>query len=445
MSFFGSVGNLAKQAANTAVGIAPYAAQALYRRKLEQQADEDRNARNLYAKNADQRAQATSAAQIAALGQKGEGLWTKPFPAEDENGPGMFQQHNVTGEVRRVQIQPPNAPRAQASPAPSSAIPDSALGVGGPSSQPTQGTPTTPKPTAVRPISKPKPSEPVVPTVNADGTRSYTPRSQAAGKTAPSPAPKAVSTRIDPLSTEGIKADSIKAANRAASRPGGMTGGMGSGGIGGLARTSGAITEMDQAHQNMLPYEEAVRAGKVNYDGMDYFKGQIAKLYDSHGVKDNALHTAAFANLNAKNPELANYLRNAEAWALADGALSGRTSDFRTRMDAFVSAIGPNPGQSHIDQTQRMRSTRLEEVKKFQPAMRAAANRFTAPQATGGRGGAPANVAHPPNQNDTPGNVNLGAASDLRVKYDAAVAHLQKLGKSAAEIQQTLGPPPGEE
>ena len=251
-------------------------------------------------------------------------------------------------------------------------------------------------------------------------------------------------TKIDPNSAEGITADSTKAAYRAAmQRPGGMTGGMGSGGIGGLARTSAAITEMGQAHDMMTPFEEAKRAHQINYDGLDYFLGLRGKMYDAHGVVDQATHAAAFAHLNQVNPRLANYLRAGEMWALADGSVSGRTSDFRTKLDGFVSTIGPNGGDQQIDNTQRGRSTRLEELRKFQPAMEAAAQRFVTPAATGGRGGSTAAIQK--QANDPGGNINIGAPSALRQKYDAAVAHLKAQGKTDAQVAAVLGNPPGAE
>jgi hypothetical protein len=43
-------------------------------------------------------------ATIGNLNSKAEGQWGQAFQGEDENGPGMFQQHKLTGDVRRVRI-----------------------------------------------------------------------------------------------------------------------------------------------------------------------------------------------------------------------------------------------------------------------------------------------------------------------------------------------------
>lgn len=222
---------------------------------------------------------------------------------------------------------------------------------------------------------------------------------------------------------------------------GGMTGGMGSGGIGGIARTSAAITGMETAHNQMVPFENSVKQGKANYNGLDYWEGLRGKMYDAKGVVNEAVHSAAFASLDKNNPDLANYLRSVETWALEDSQLSGKPSDFRTKLDAFISAIGPNAGTTHIDNTQHFRQTRLDALKKFQPAMEAMAGRVAG---QGGRGAAPPNVAGSAQGADKPGNIDLGAtpsSSHAQQLWDAAV----KLhGK--AKVLQEYGPrPDGEE
>src|SRR6185503_16065257 len=49
-------------------------------------------------------AKALNEAQIKHLGSQTEGQWGNAFAGEDENGPGMFQQHKTTGEVRRASV-----------------------------------------------------------------------------------------------------------------------------------------------------------------------------------------------------------------------------------------------------------------------------------------------------------------------------------------------------
>lgn len=210
----------------------------------------------------------------------------------------------------------------------------------------------------------PKKQEPLKPVVQADGTTAYVPASQAVGKQAPG------------------------------GKGGGGALGVGAGGIGGLARQAGGIVGVEQADQRMQPYENAARNKQVSYDGLDYFVGRLGSMYDVHG---NSLHineaeqSAALATLNKRNPQLANYLRNAMQWALEDASLSGRASDFRTKMDEFVSAIGPDASPEQIDQVQQFRALRVAELKKFQPAMEAIATRIAggAPGAAKSPQGAP--------------------------------------------------------
>ena len=301
------------------------------------------------------------------------------------------------------------------------------------------------------PIVKPPAPERIVPIIQG-GRRIYETQTNAIGKEAPAPSAAGepgvfVSDPTNPNAppTYTRRSEAFGKIKPPAGTGGASSiGGMGSGGIGGLARTSGAITGMGVAHDQMEQYENAIKSGHANYNGLDYFQGLYSKLYDAEGIKDRAAHAAAFATLNRENPELANYLRAAETWALEDSQLSGRASDFRTKMDGFVSAIGPSQHPEQIDNVQRFRATRLDELKKFQPAMQAMAERVI-----GGRGGAPpANVPHPPNANDRGGNINLGAqpaapAGGKRTITKDQAAFLKTVkGLSDAEIaaQYTVRP-----
>ncbi len=240
-----------------------------------------------------------------------------------------------------------------------------------------------------------------------------------------------VTPRIDPLSDPGIAARKTIQANAASLRPGpapdralvktvapdgsivwtsraaaagkgapqsgGLAGGMGMGGIGGVARTSAAITGMAQAEPLMTAFENDPQR---QLDGLDYWEKMKSSMYDAKGVVDPAIHATVYSHLNQVNPKLANYLRNAETWALEDSQLSGKASDFRLKLDAFISQIGPNADPTQIHNTQNFRKTRLAELQRFQPAMQAISDRI----AGGGRGGANSN---PDNH---PGPVNLGGS-----------------------------------
>ncbi len=227
--------------------------------------------------------------------------------------------------------------------------------------------------------------------------------------------------KIDPNSAAGISADSAKAANRALVRPdplarkspdkfmvdgvptvllkdghgtlttvsgqpvtgtvspyvppsgGGLGGGgFGAGGIGGAGRTIAAINGLHQANDQMTPYEEAVRNKSASFDGLDYFKTQMGRMYDAKGIVDPAIHSAVMAQLGAQNPALANYLQNGEMWALEESSIPGsRPSDFRTKLDAFVSSLKPNASDQMINSVQRGRTTRLEGYDQSVPALKA--------------------------------------------------------------------------
>lgn len=391
---------------------------------------------NNRANDADARAADMNTAQIAHLNDDG---WGKPVPASGPNGESILVQVSRNGDIRPAVLgsqgssgtpQMPgvqmtgNTPTSMAGPvaAPLSALgskPSLASSIQAPQTPTTtlQTTPATPlqvpgAPQSLRPIAKPVAAPKIDPNSQAGIDAAVAKAQGAAAARAANPVarPTTAAPKIDPNSPAGITADSTKAANRAALKPGGMTGGMGSGGLGGLAKTSSAITEMDQANQMLTPFENA--PGR-NITGLDYFTGLRAKMYDAHGVVDQATHAAAFAQLNKTNPDLANYLRAAEMWALADGAVSGKTSDFRTKLDGFVSAIGPNAGAAQIKNTQTARATRLAELQKFQPAMEAAAQRFV-PQG-GGRGGAPQPAGA------STGNITLGGGGPVTPTERAAL------------------------
>lgn len=406
MSFFGGIGNAVKGAAQTAVGVSPYVAQALATKKAQDDADQQRMWAQYHAQNQDRRAEM---AQGIALSQNLANVGLT-------NARTASLQNPQTG----VKYLPADGGTYQAVPVKVSA-----------------GAPITPVDTGIKaPVKAPPKIDPNSPQgIDAAGQR--------AGKVAEAKAPYAKPVAqsgvfvSDPSNPNGPAVYTPKDQAFGRGKPmGGMTGGMGSGGIGGLMRSAGGVTEMEQADKMMRPFEENARSGKANYNGLDYFQGQMAKMYDAHGKIDQAIHSAVFANLNKVNPDLANYLKSGEAYALGDGAVSGKTSDFRTKMDAFVNSIGPNATGANIDNTQNMRSTRLNEYNKFKPALEGAVSRFTTP--SGAPGKAPASS----------GNIDLrtsAPANGLAEKYQKAVQHLQAQGKSSAEIQQVLGPPPGAE
>lgn len=71
--------------------------------------------------------QALGKAQIGHLNSQAEGQWGQAFAGEDEQGPGMFQQHKLTGEIRRAKVggttTPAGSPATNATTNPTSANP----------------------------------------------------------------------------------------------------------------------------------------------------------------------------------------------------------------------------------------------------------------------------------------------------------------------------------
>ena len=175
--------------------------------------------------------------------------------------------------------------------------------------------------------------------------------------------------------------------------------GFGSAGPLGAMRAMSGIAGMQDADEKMRKFEIKAASGQVDYNSWDYFQGQLATLYSDArketGIAGHlvpffgtATGSVALAHLNRTNPELANYLQAASQWALEESLLSNRPSDFRTKMDEFVSAIKPSggagigkrpqPNVTGIHDLWKSRSVRLEGYKKGVPALQAMFDRVVA-------------------------------------------------------------------
>lgn len=156
--------------------------------------------------------------------------------------------------------------------------------------------------------------------------------------------------------------------------------GFGPGGPLALMRAVSGVAGMGNADEQMRPYEIKVAAKQADLTDKDYFQGQIAALYnDQNKAAGLAGHIVPFfgtaagtqmlERLNKSNPEYANYLQSAAQWALEDALLSNRPSDFRTRMDEFVSAVKPGAGAQSIHNLWASRSVRLNAYRRGLPAI----------------------------------------------------------------------------
>lgn len=171
---------------------------------------------------------------------------------------------------------------------------------------------------------------------------------------------------------------------------GGGSGGFGSQGVVGTGRALAAINGLDNANEQMKAFEKQVHDGKAQVDGMDYFQTQMGKMYDAKGVMDQGLHAAVLAHLDDVNPELGNYLQQAEFWALEESNLTNRPSDFRTKLDGFVSALKPNMSQKQIESLWLSRDTRMEGWHKTVPAIQAMLDKASGASSAAPAAGTPA-------------------------------------------------------
>lgn len=164
--------------------------------------------------------------------------------------------------------------------------------------------------------------------------------------------------------------------------------GFGPGGPLSIMRGISAVAGMQQAHEVMKPYELKVASGQATTTDKDWFQGQISQLYNEQAKQSGvagylvpffgtAVGTQMLERLNKENPEYANYLQAASQWALEDALLSNRPSDFRTRMDEFVSAVKPGAGIQSIHNLWKSRGVRLAGYQRGIPALKALLDRVT--------------------------------------------------------------------
>lgn len=154
---------------------------------------------------------------------------------------------------------------------------------------------------------------------------------------------------------------------------------LGSQGIFGAGRSIAAVQGMHDADKKMKRFEVPAASGKINYTDWDYMQGRLATAYDDAAKETGALgHIVPFygtatgaemlRRLNQSNPALANYLQAASQWALEESSLSNRPSEYRTKMDEFISAIKPGAGKESIHDIWSSRAARLSGYDLSVPA-----------------------------------------------------------------------------
>lgn len=163
--------------------------------------------------------------------------------------------------------------------------------------------------------------------------------------------------------------------------------GFGAAGPLGAMRAMSGIAGMADADEKMRRYEIKVASGQADLTDKDYFQGQISSLYNKQNEAaglaghivpffGTAAGTQMLERLNKSNPEYAQYLQAAAQWALEESLLSNRPSDFRTKMDEFISAVKPGAKPPIIHDLWKSRSVRLKGYQEGLPAIRAAFERM---------------------------------------------------------------------
>lgn len=201
---------------------------------------------------------------------------------------------------------------------------------------------------------------------NPKGPGVYVPRAQAVGKHAPAGAGS------------------------------GMITGLGSGGIVGVGRAIASVKSMHLADQQMKAFENDPQA-TAHYGAAKAFEQSLASHFDAHGMIDEGTMSSALSDLNKNDPGLANYMQNAYLWALEEANLSGRPSDFRTRLDHFVSSLKPNMGPQARASMQAGRTERLNGYDETMPALSAVLDKIAggSGQATAPKASRPAGKSVP--------------------------------------------------
>lgn len=163
---------------------------------------------------------------------------------------------------------------------------------------------------------------------------------------------------------------------------GGSGGGFGAGGMLGGIKATAAIPALRIAHDNMRAFEEKAVADPALYDGIDQFLTLLGGNFQEKSVLGSVRLAAANAYMGKHNSELANYLQNVHQWSLEDSAISGRPSDYRTELDAFVSSMKANPSPQTMKSIWDAREVRLNAYERGLPAIESRLGEIAGPTKT---------------------------------------------------------------
>ena len=384
----------------------------------------------------DDLANALGRAQIGHLNSQSEGQWGQAFQAQDENGPGMFQQHKITGQVRRAVVD--GSPATSGGPTAPGASPAS-NNAGGRTSDALQDVPgdidlndprfntpsqdTTAKPARVgaggsplRPLPKVGSQQPIM------GSPEWREAKKFEESIKPKPAPTNVYlTGTDPATGQPtVFAGSSKGTPTLTN----MNVGKPAGGAGGSASLSPEdrqkmLVQAKLDNQTMKDFEAKVLAGQAKVGMMAGLAGASS---DAHGsVGSNMLGILGNVATGAIDPEYQKYITAQRSYGRIMGNLqSKRYTDHQAEIERSISGLQGNDLHGTIQYKQQLRDASLADPQ-------------IAPAQGGGRaaGGQPVQSA--------PARAAAPTASRAQQLWDSAVA---KHGKE--KVLQEYGPRPDE-
>lgn len=140
-----------------------------------------------------------------------------------------------------------------------------------------------------------------------------------------------------------------------------------------LARAASGVAQMNGAHESMSAYEEKIRNHTADFSGLDTFIGMAGQAFTHEDPFSLASRAAAMSVLNARNPELATYVRQALDFAQGEQQITSRPSDYRTKLSDYLAQISAGMTPAQIDAVQNVRRRTLAPLLKEFPAETGAA------------------------------------------------------------------------
>lgn len=171
-------------------------------------------------------------------------------------------------------------------------------------------------------------------------------------------------------------------------------GGAGGAGVLQFARGVGGLAGMRGAMDRMNAYEDKIKAGKVDMGGWDAVGKTWLGSVGTDPTQQGGKGTLAYGILAKQDPELAQYLTDAEMVAEGEQAVQQRPSDFRQKTSQFLSSVRGGAGST----------ANIDAVRTRRDAVYDAIAGVLKPSGTGARAGGPG---------PSTGNITLGAGAKV--------------------------------